>query len=198
MTLGAIAAAPKEARAKLVQLRKIVKAAAPKADEGISYKMPYYKYHGALVGFAAFKNHIGFFAVPVEEHKQELKGYETGKGSVRFPIDRPLPVALIKKLVKSRIKGMRQKGDRKNLPPKKNLKSSFPLRFLPSLKSFGRVGEAGGNSVRRAQSVRFGYLQTDTSTFSPTFRGHPNMASFHFSQNFRLPRRDPDLPKFET
>jgi len=101
-----LATVPKEARAKLAQLRKIVKAAAPDADEGISYRMPYYNYHGALVYFAAFKNHIGFF-VPtpvIEEHKRELRGYETAKGTVRFPIDKPLPVALIKKLVKARIK----------------------------------------------------------------------------------------------
>ena len=103
-----IASATKEVRAKLVQLRKVIKALAPKADEGISYGMPYYKYHGALVGFAAFKNHIGFFGVlpVVEKHKLELEleGYETTKGTVRFPIDKPLPVALIKKLVKARIK----------------------------------------------------------------------------------------------
>src|SRR6266699_557549 len=82
-----IAAAPTEARSKLVQLRKIIKAAAPKADEVISYKVPYYKYHGALVYFAAFKNHIGFFVPPpiIEEHKLELKGYETAKATVRFP-----------------------------------------------------------------------------------------------------------------
>jgi uncharacterized protein YdhG (YjbR/CyaY superfamily) len=101
-----IAAAPTEVRTRLVQLRKIIKAAAPKADEGISYKMPYYEYHGAVVYFAAFKNHIGFF-VPtpiIEEHKLELKGYETSKATVRFPIGKPLPGALIKKLVKARIK----------------------------------------------------------------------------------------------
>jgi|SRR5207248_2540695 len=101
-----IAAAPTEARGKLAQLRKIIKAAAPKADEGISYKVPYYRYHGALAYFAAFKNHIGFFVPPpiVEEHKLELKGYETAKATVRFPIGKPLPGALIKKLVKARIK----------------------------------------------------------------------------------------------
>ena len=101
-----IAAAPTEIQNKLVQLRKIIKAAAPKADEGISYKVPYYRYHGALAYFAAFRNHIGFFVPPpvVEEHKLELKGYETAKATVRFPIGKPLPGALIKKLVKARIK----------------------------------------------------------------------------------------------
>jgi uncharacterized protein YdhG (YjbR/CyaY superfamily) len=101
-----IAAAPTETRGKLVQLRKIIKAAAPKADEDISYKVPCYRYHGALVYFATFKNHIGFFVPPpiIEEHKLKLKGYETAKATVRFPIGKPLPGALIKRLVKARIK----------------------------------------------------------------------------------------------
>jgi len=99
-----IKTAPKEVRVQLVQLRKIVKAAAPDAEEGISYGMPYYKYCGALVGFAAFKNHIGFFPGPIiNEFKHELVGYETSKGTVRFPIGKPLPVALIKKLLEARI-----------------------------------------------------------------------------------------------
>jgi uncharacterized protein YdhG (YjbR/CyaY superfamily) len=99
-----IAAAPKEARPKLLQLRKIVKAAAPDAVEAISYAMPYYKYHGALVGFAAFKNHIGFYVgTLVQQHTRELEGYETSKGTVRFPLDKPLPVSIIKKLLKARI-----------------------------------------------------------------------------------------------
>ena len=100
-----IKAAPKEVRVKLVQLQKMIRSAAPGADEGISYQMPYYSFNGALVWFAAFKNHIGFFVRPpvIEEHKQELKGYETTKSTVRFPIGKPLPVGLIRKLIKARI-----------------------------------------------------------------------------------------------
>lgn len=100
-----VEAAPQEARIMLVHLRKIVRAAAPGANEGISYGMPFYNYNGALVWFAAFKNHIGFFVRPpvIEEHKQDLKGYETTKSTVRFPIGKPLPVALIRKLIKARI-----------------------------------------------------------------------------------------------
>ncbi len=98
-----IAAAPKEVQAKLVQLRKIIKAVAPESGEGISYGMPYYEYHGMVACFGAFKNHVGFFGALPEEHKQELKGYETAKGTVRFPLDKPLPVELIKKLVKARV-----------------------------------------------------------------------------------------------
>jgi len=100
-----LAALPKEARATLEKLRKVVKAAAPKATEVISYQIPMYKHHGMLVGFAAFKDHCSFFpgANPIATHKDELKAYETSKGTIRFPIGKPLPAALVKKLVKTRV-----------------------------------------------------------------------------------------------
>ena len=100
-----LAALPDDARATLQKLRKVIKAAAPKATEVISYQMPMYKHHGMLVGFAAFKDHCSFFpgANPVATHKDELKAYETSKGTIRFPIGKPLPAALVKKLVKERI-----------------------------------------------------------------------------------------------
>jgi len=100
-----LAAVPKEARATLEKLRKTIKAAAPRATEVISYQMPMYKQHGMVVGFAAFKDHCSLFpgAKPIETHKDELKAYETSKGTIRFPSDKPLPTALVKKLVKTRI-----------------------------------------------------------------------------------------------
>jgi len=100
-----IKAAPKESRAKLFQLRRIIKALAPGAKEGISYRIPYYDYCGPLVWFAAFKNHIGIYLRPpiVEEHKRELRGYVTTKSAVHLPMTQPLPVALIRKLVKARM-----------------------------------------------------------------------------------------------
>jgi uncharacterized protein YdhG (YjbR/CyaY superfamily) len=100
-----IRAAPKESRAKLLQLRRIIEAAAPGVKEGISYRMPYYNCHGALVWFAAFKLHIGIFIRPpiIEEHKHELKEYETTKSVVHFPMNKPLPIVLIRKLIKARI-----------------------------------------------------------------------------------------------
>jgi len=99
-----IAKAPLEARVKLAQLRKIIRSAVPEAKEGISYKMPYYNYHGALAWFAAFKNHVGIFIRPpiVQEHKRELKSYVTTKSAVHFPMNKPLPTALIRKLVEAR------------------------------------------------------------------------------------------------
>lgn len=101
-----IATAPKEFRAKLTQLRKTIKTTAPKAKETISYGIPYYSYNGRLAYFAAFKKHIGLY-VPtpvIEEHKKELQDYENAKATVRFPIDRPLPITIIKKLIKARMK----------------------------------------------------------------------------------------------
>ena len=107
-----IAGAPKEVRGKLVKLRTIIKACAPKAEERISYGMPYYHYKGRLAYFRLWKKHIGLY-IPtpvIEEHQKELKDYETAKATVRFPIDRPLPTALVKKLVKARMKKTKREG----------------------------------------------------------------------------------------
>src|SRR3989344_6455070 len=101
-----IANTPKAIQGKLKELRAVIRKTAPKAEERISYSMPYYGYKGRLVYFAAFKNHIGLYLPPpiIEEHQQELKDYGTSKSAVRFPFDKKLPVALIKKLVKARMK----------------------------------------------------------------------------------------------
>ena len=101
-----IAAAPKETRAKLVQLRTIIKATAPKAEERISYGMPYYGYKGRLAYFAFAKKHIGLYVMPpiVAEHKKELEDYETLAATVRFPLGKPLPLSLIKKLIRAGMK----------------------------------------------------------------------------------------------
>ena len=104
-----IASAPKEVRGRLKELRAVIKSAAPKAEERISYGMPYYGYKGRLAYFAYAKNHIGLY-IPtpiVEEHKSELKDYETAKATVRFPLKVKLPLALIKKLVKASVKKKR-------------------------------------------------------------------------------------------
>jgi uncharacterized protein YdhG (YjbR/CyaY superfamily) len=101
-----LAGVPKEARATLEKLRKTIKAAAPMASEVISYQMPMYKHHGMLVGFAAFKDHCSLFpgAAVINAHREELKSYDTSKGTIRFPTGKPLPATLVKKLVKARIK----------------------------------------------------------------------------------------------
>jgi uncharacterized protein YdhG (YjbR/CyaY superfamily) len=99
-----IAAAPKAAQPLLRQLRELIRTGAPKADEGISYGMPYYRYHGNLMYFAAFKNHIGLFPVGNTDKHLGMSEWVTGKGTFRFPLDQPLPVASIRRLVKTRVK----------------------------------------------------------------------------------------------
>lgn len=100
-----LAALPEDARATLEKIRKAIRAAAPKATEVISYQIPMFKHHGMLVGFAAFKDHCSFFpgTSAVAKYKDELKAYKTSKGTIRFPIGKPLPSALVKKLVKVRV-----------------------------------------------------------------------------------------------
>ncbi len=95
-----------DVRTRLEQIRQVVKTSAPKAEEVISYGMPAFKFHGMLVYFAAFKNHIGFYALPSgnEAFQKELSAYKQGKGSIQFPLDKPVPLALIKKIVKFRVK----------------------------------------------------------------------------------------------
>jgi uncharacterized protein YdhG (YjbR/CyaY superfamily) len=101
-----LASQPKETRILLEGLRKTIKAAAPKAEEVISYGMPAYKYHGILVYFAGYKTHIGFYPTSsaIKEFKKELSGYGLSKGTVRFPLDKSLPLDLIKKIVRYRMK----------------------------------------------------------------------------------------------
>jgi uncharacterized protein YdhG (YjbR/CyaY superfamily) len=99
---------PEEARAALEKLRKMIRAAAPNTTETISYQMPTFKYQGRpLVGIAAFKNHCSIFPYStgvLHMLKEELQSYDTsGKGTIRFPADKPPPAALVKKLVKARI-----------------------------------------------------------------------------------------------
>jgi uncharacterized protein YdhG (YjbR/CyaY superfamily) len=97
---------PPHTRAMLKQLRAIVKKAAPDAVEGISYHMPMYKYRGMLLGFCAFERHIGFYAISqpiIKRHAKELEGFVTGKGSIQLPLERKLPVALLRAMVKERV-----------------------------------------------------------------------------------------------
>ena len=102
-----LAALSDDKRAALETLRKTIRAAAPKAEECISYQMPAFRLDGRmLVGFGAASNHCAFYLMSsstVEAHKDELKDYDTSKGTIRFQPDDPLPAALVRKLVKARI-----------------------------------------------------------------------------------------------
>ena len=102
-----LAEVPTEARATLEKLRQTIKAVVPGAVEVISYQIPTFKLDGRmLVSYAAFKNHCSFFpgAAPIKAHEDELKSYQTSKGTIRFPTSKPLPATLVRKLVKTRIK----------------------------------------------------------------------------------------------
>ncbi len=96
---------PPEVRKKLTQLRQLVLAQAPDAEEKIAYKMPSYYLNGPLVYFAGYVRHIGFYAgaSAVGTFSEKLTRYKTSKGTVQFPLDAPLPVALIKQMVKFRV-----------------------------------------------------------------------------------------------
>jgi uncharacterized protein YdhG (YjbR/CyaY superfamily) len=101
------AALSDDKRAALEKLRKTIWAAAPKAEECTSYGLPAFRLEGRpLVAFGATKNHCAFYPMSsstIEAHNDELKDYETSKGTIRFQADKPLPVALVRKLVKARI-----------------------------------------------------------------------------------------------
>lgn len=110
-----IATFPADVQAILQKVRETIHKAAPEATEAISYQMPTFKLNGNLVHFAAFKNHIGFYPVPsgIEKFKKELSTYKGAKGSVQFPLDRPIPYTLISKIVKFRVKENLEKAKAK-------------------------------------------------------------------------------------
>lgn len=100
-----IAAQPDRNIPVLEKIRKTIKGMVPEAEETISYQMPTFKYFGVLVYFAGFKNHIGFYALPSGNaaFQKELSKYKTGKGSIQFPLNKPIPYDLIRKIVQFRM-----------------------------------------------------------------------------------------------
>lgn len=108
-----IAAFPKDIQEMLEEVRAAVKKGAPGAVETIKYDMPTFMLEGKnIVLFAAFKKHIGFYGAPTGEvaFEKEFAAYKTGKGSIQFPLDKPMPLALITKIVKFKVKGLKEKG----------------------------------------------------------------------------------------
>ncbi len=107
---------PPAIRKRLKEIRSIVRQIAPAATEKISYRMPAFFLNGVIVYFGAFRNHIGFYpgANGVAAFQNEIKSYKSAKGSIQFPHDRPLPAALIRRIVKYRVKEniqkLKQKG----------------------------------------------------------------------------------------
>lgn len=100
-----IAAMPAEARSKLQSLRKTIRQAAPEAEEVISYNMPAFKHNGMLVWYGAHTEHIGLYprGSAIVAFKEDLAAYKTSKGAIQFPLDKPIPAALVKKIVKFRL-----------------------------------------------------------------------------------------------
>jgi uncharacterized protein YdhG (YjbR/CyaY superfamily) len=102
---------PADIQETIQKLRKTIKEAAPEAKETISYQMPAFKLNGILVWFAMYKNHIGFYPRPsgIEAFKTELAPFKTSKGAIQFPLDKPIPYDLVKKIVVFRVKENTQK-----------------------------------------------------------------------------------------
>jgi len=100
-----IADFPGDIQVKLEKLRACIRKAAPNAEEAIKYQIPSFVLNGNLVHFAAYKHHIGFYPASsgIRNFKDELSGYETSRGTVRFPLDKPIPLGLISKIVKFRV-----------------------------------------------------------------------------------------------
>jgi uncharacterized protein YdhG (YjbR/CyaY superfamily) len=102
-----LAGVPEPARSTLEKVRATIRSVVPaEATEGIRWAMPAFRYRGVLVGYAAFKSHCSLFpmsAALIEQFNEELKDYSTSKGTIRFPMDKPLPAALVKRLVKARV-----------------------------------------------------------------------------------------------
>jgi uncharacterized protein YdhG (YjbR/CyaY superfamily) len=102
-----LALVPQPARTTLEKVRSTIRSVVPaETTEGISYGMPAFRYKGALVGYAAFKDHCSFFPMQaslIDEMKDELKSYRTAKGTLQFPREKPLPASLLKKMVKLRV-----------------------------------------------------------------------------------------------
>ena len=111
-----IAGFPKDVKNRLQQIRATIQKAAPQAEEAMGYGVPAFKLNGnAFAYFAAFKNHIGFYPAPrgVEAFKKELAAYKGGKGTVQFPLDKPVPFGLIAKMVKFRVQENLKKAAKK-------------------------------------------------------------------------------------
>lgn len=115
-----LARVPEPAHTTLQKLRATIRSVVPaEAKEALSYGMPAFRYKGALVAYAAFKSHCSFFPMQaslIDTMKEELKAYRTSKGTLQFPPDKPLPAALVKKMVKARIAENEQKHSRQPSP----------------------------------------------------------------------------------
>lgn len=121
-----IAAAPKAVQPMLRELRQAIRSAVPKAEEKISYRMPFYAYHGRLIYFAAHRTHVGMYPIIGREkdlYAKELKPYMAAKAALQFPIGQPIPIALVKKVVRERAKENEAKAPGKPQAKRSRLKN---------------------------------------------------------------------------
>jgi len=118
-----IAIFPEDVQGILEKIRAEIRKAAPNAEETINYGIPTFRLEGNLVHFAGFKNHIGFYPTPsgVEKFKKELSVYESAKGSVKFPLDKPIPYALIGRITKFRVKENLERAQAKGKKKKQSV-----------------------------------------------------------------------------
>lgn len=116
-----IAGFPPEIQSILETLRSVIKEEAPDAEETINYQLPTFKLHGNLIHFGAFKNHIGLYPTPsgMEQFREALSAYENAKGSVKFPLNQPMPWDLIREIVRFRVNENLEKAQSKARKPRK-------------------------------------------------------------------------------
>ncbi len=189
---------PAPAKAALEKIRKTIKAAAPKAEELISYGIAGYKYHGMLIYFAGFTNHVSVYPAPrtAEPFKKELAGYKGGKGTVQFPLDKPIPLDLVKRIVKYRVKQNEEKAAAKKTrtaagKPTALKKSSDDEQVTAWLNKLDAKVKPEIDAVRkiiRSSSAKLGerikwnapsyYYKEDIVTFGP-YRNNKILLVFH-------------------
>lgn len=136
---------PKETQKRLVQLRKTIRKAAPMAEECISYQMPAYKYKGMVAYFAGYKKHIGFYptASAIEAFQEDIQKFKRAKGSVQFPLDKALPLELIRAMIRFKIDENEQKataGKLKKMAGGKQKTGNFPGLSAPAQRALQNSG----------------------------------------------------------
>ncbi|MET0466008.1 MAG: DUF1801 domain-containing protein [Chitinophagaceae bacterium] len=142
-----LASQPADVQATLSKVRKAIRAAAPKAEEKISYHMPLYKHHLHLVGFCAFTNHCSFFPMShavMKMFAEELKDYDTSGATIRFPVGKPLPATLIKKIVAARImenEAIATQREQKKLSKKPAPKKATAKQVAPKKKTVKKIAK---------------------------------------------------------
>ena len=189
---------PKETQKKLELVRATIKKAVPGAEETISYGIPAFRlYNYYLIYFAGFKNHIGLYPAPVnnEIFKKELSGYKTGKGSVQFPLDKPMPLALVTKIVKFRARENEEKLNAKKdaakspravKPSAEEQVAAFMDRLAPDIKveieTVRKIIKKAAPALQERikwNAPSYHYLQQDLITFGPHKNGKTLLVFHH-------------------